>query len=56
MLKLTENKLSGYGTSFAIRMDATWASQGITQITVCTGHCNSMPENELINDYSIRRK
>lgn len=24
--------------------------------SVCTGHCNSMPENELINDYSIRGK
>lgn len=33
-----------------------WASQGITQITVCNGPCNSMPENELTNDYSIRRK
>lgn len=51
MSKLTENIISGYGTSFAIRMDA---EMGMTR--VCTGPCNSMPENELTNDYSIRRK
>lgn len=57
MSKLTENIISGYGTSFAIRMDAEMGITGdYTDQFVLHGHCNSMPENELTNDYSIRRK
>lgn len=41
--------ISGYGASFAIRMDVEIASGGITQITVCTGftviHCLKMKKS-----------
>lgn len=53
MSKLTENILSGYGTSFAIRMDA---EMGITDHSLYWFHCNSMPESEQINDYNMWRK
>lgn len=42
-----------------LRLQSEWmlcGHHGGLHRSVCTGHCNSMPENELTNNYSIRRK
>lgn len=44
--------ISGYGASFAIRMDVEMGIRGnYTDHSLYWFHCNSLPENEEINDY-----
>lgn len=53
----TDRKYNKWIWNFVCNQNGCWDGhhKGLHR-SVCTGHCNSMPENELTNDYSIRRK